>query len=286
VMALRVEGMHSDTIQEKKAKENVKSCLRLYLGAKPKLSADFLTALQSLAGWLRDDAVTHSHVQSILNRRIAARFPTAILLLDGYMYIIIIGCFSFASRSHIQYRFGAEELPYNTSEVIFICVVGATYFLIREIVQVMSMLSLGTFRSWFTHYENWLGITVISLIYYYCAAMERRGRELDRLTMFGTPDYGSEDDQAFRTGVAFTVGALWLSVVNFLKSTMLEFSVFVETVLYVTKNLFVFMISLAVIVFAVAQMFLIVFRQTPVCSASCMQDYGDFPHCTFNKSLL
>jgi len=46
------------------------------------------------------------------------------------------------------------------------------------------------------------------------------------------------------------------------------------------------MISLAVILIAFAQMFLIVFRKTPVCSESCIIDYGGFPHCSFNKSIL
>lgn len=68
---------------------------------------------------------------------------------------------------------------------------------------------------------------------------------------------------------------------------MLEFSVFHETVLCVTKNLFIFMISLAVILIAFAQMFLIVFRKTPVCSDTCLSnDESVFPHCSFNKSFL
>jgi hypothetical protein len=116
--------------------------------------------------------------------------------------------------------------------------------------------------------------------------MARREKELRGMIAFGTPDFGSHGDESFRTGVAFTIGALWLIVINFLKSTMLEFSVFYETVLSVSKNLFIFMISLAVILIAFAQMFLIVFRKTPVCSESCISDYGGFPHCSFDKSIL
>lgn len=67
---------------------------------------------------------------------------------------------------------------------------------------------------------------------------------------------------------------------------MLEFSVFHETVLYVTKNLFIFMISLAMILIAFAQMFLIVFRKTPVCSETCLSENESFPHCSFNRSFL
>jgi len=286
LLSLRAEGMHSETAGEKKVQENVIACLNMYLDAGPKLSADILTALQSLPGWLRDNAVTHPHVQKILNNRITDRFPTAILLLDGYLYLLLVVCFSYASKSHVKFRFGAEDLPYYVDGAITACFLGITYFLLREIVQVMSMISLNTFRSWFLRFENWLDIIMISLIYFYCGSMDRRGKELNRMIDLGTADFGSPDDESFRTGVAFTIGALWLSVVNFLKSTMLEFSVFYETMLYVSKNLFIFMISLAVILIAFAQMFLIVFRKTPVCSESCISEYGGFPHCSFNRSIL
>ena len=214
LMALRVEGMDGDTVFEKKSQENVKACLKIYLDSKPTLSADFLTALQSLPGWLRDDAVTHSHVQKILNQRIAGRFPTFILLLDGYLYILIIACFSYATRSHIHFRFGAGDLPFNIGSTIGACIFGATYFLIREMVKVASMISLNTIRSWFVSFESWMNIIVISLIYYYSGAMQRRERELDTLS---ATDFPSQEDFNFRTGAAFTLGTLWLSVINFLK---------------------------------------------------------------------
>ena len=286
LMSLRAEGVNAELKGGKKAQENVIACLKLYLDAGPKLSADILTALQTLPGWLRDNAVTHPHVQKILNKRIAERFPTFALLLDGYFYILIIVCFSFASRSHIHFRFSGEDLPYYADGALLACFFGATYFLIRAVIQVVSMISLSTFRSWFLHFGNWLDIIVISLVYHYCVSMARREKELRGMIAFGTPDFGSHGDESFRTGVAFTIGALWLIVINFLKSTMLEFSVFYETVLSVSKNLFIFMISLAVILIAFAQMFLIVFRKTPVCSESCISDYGGFPHCSFDKSIL
>ena len=217
LMSMRVEGMNGDTVHEKKSQENIRLCLKLYLDAKPTLSADFLTALQSLPGWLRDNAVTHSHVQNILNQRIAGRFPTFILLLDGYLYVLIIACFSHATKSHIDFRFGAKDLPQNINSTTGAAIFGATYFLIRETVKVASMISLNTLRSWFVRFESWLNIVVISLIYHYAGAMQRRKQELDTLSALGTPDFGSEEDLSFRSGVAFTLGALWLSVINFVK---------------------------------------------------------------------
>ena len=97
LMSLRVESIRKDSIQDKQSQENISKCLRIYLDAKPHASPDFLTSLQSLPEWLRRDGVTNSYVQSILNQKISNRFPTAILLLDGYLYILIIVCFSYAS---------------------------------------------------------------------------------------------------------------------------------------------------------------------------------------------
>lgn len=290
LMISQAEQMRADTFKEKKGRQNSIDCLKIYLNFRPSSSADFLTAIQASPQWLREVAVTHTHVQKILNKRTAACFPTAILLLDGYMYTVLIGCFSYAAYEHIAYRFGSiSNLPDGVATAIKFCYVGATYFLVREIAQVVSMINLNTIRSYILHFENWLDMTVIVLIYHYCSSMDRRSYELEYFTSSNIEaDYGSKDDMHFRTGVAVTVGALWFSIINFLKSTMLEFSVFYETVLYVTKNLFIFIISLAVILISFAQMFFIVYRQTPVCNASCAAaDNGfGFPHCTFNKSFL
>jgi len=281
LMSTRVETMKEDADKDRHARENVIACLSRYLDAEPKTSADFLTALQSLPAWLRDEAVTHPHIQQALAQKISRQFPTSILFLDCYLYILNIWCFSFASNAHIDYRFGAEDLPNNLGTAITLCYLGVTYFLIRGFVTLLSMISLNTFRSWFTNYENWINILMISLVYHYCGAMQSRENEIADLA-----NYATDDDLSFRTGVAFTLGVLWLSVTTFLKSTMLEFSVFFESVLYVTKKLFIFMVSLLVILVNFSLMFLIVFRRTPVCSQECMSDFGVFPHCDFNKSLL
>lgn len=288
LMISQAEQMRADTIKGKKGRQNTIDCLKIYLNSRPSSSADFLTAIQACPQWLRKVAVTHTHVQKILNKRTAACFPTAILLLDGYMYTVLIGCFSYAAYEHIAYRFGSiSTLPDGVATAIKFCYVGATYFLVREIAQVVSMINLNTIRSYILQFENWLDMTVIVLIYHYCSSMVRRSNDFEYFSSSNIqPDYGSEDDMHFRTGVAVTVGALWFSIINFLKSTMLEFSVFYETVLYVTKNLFIFIISLAVILISFAQMFFIVYRQTPVCNASCAAADNGFPHCTFNKSFL
>ena len=49
--------------------KNTTDCLELYLNARPKASADFLTAIQTLPEWLRDIAVISDHIQNILNQK-------------------------------------------------------------------------------------------------------------------------------------------------------------------------------------------------------------------------
>jgi hypothetical protein len=270
LLASRAAKLSMDDLDESIAeRNNVAKCLVLYLNTRPKSSADFLAALQSLPVWLRDDAVTHFYMQEILNKKIAKRFPTSILLLDGYIYIITIVCFHIASRAHIDHKFGEEDLPIYTKDLLAICLVGVTYFLLRVLTQVISMISLGTLRSWLLQATNWLDIAVVALIYHYC-----------RMMMNGFVD------EMFREGVAFTIAALWVAVINFLKSIMLEFSVFFETVLYVTKHLFIFMLALGVILISYAEMFFILYRGTTVCNSDCKTNFGSFPHCTFGDSLL
>ena len=151
------------------------NCLKLYLNTKPTSSANFLTTLQSFPPWLRDEAVLHPYVKSILNRKISNRFPTSILLLDGYFYIAIVICFSRAVQSHLKFSFGLEEeIPDNVSNFVAICFAGAIYFISREVSQIISTISLGTFRAWILNADNWLDVGVVSLLFYYCLNMKGR----------------------------------------------------------------------------------------------------------------
>jgi ankyrin repeat protein len=243
VLGIRASSMefNGSIGEEKDSQRNTTKCLKIYLDAKPKKSADFITTLQSLPQWVHDDAVVHPHVKAILNRKISNRFPTSILILDGYFYMLIIGCFSIATQAHIKYCFQEEtNLPPNMDLIITLCFIGATYFFQREVAQIISTISLGTFRSWIFNAENWLDLVAVVLLYYYCLAMRQREKELEIIQ-----DFGSEDDRQFRVGAAITFGVLWAATVSYLKSTLLEFSLFFETVLYVTRKIFVYLIVLA-----------------------------------------
>ena len=67
-------------------------------------------------------------------------------------------------------------------------------------------------------------------------------------------------NEAFRDGAAITKGILWMSVISFLKSTQVEFSVFVSGVIYVVQRLSAFLLALGVILLMFAQMASDLFR--------------------------
>ena len=92
---------------------------------------------------------------------------------------------------------------------------GGSYFTVRELLQIISLWSLGNLNSYFWDSTNWLDVSLIVLIFYYGILMAT-----------GSPGFG---DESFRTGVAFTKGILWIAFISFLKSTLVDFAVFVGT---------------------------------------------------------
>jgi len=282
LLALGLKGFKAD---EPEQRNNVAECLKMYLAAEPTASADFLTALQDLPDWLQDVAVVSSHVRSILNNKIVQRFPTAVLMLDGYFLILIIVFFEIATRACIDDRADIESQERMKVDVLsppidfvplIILFISGTYFLLRELVQIISLWSLGSVSSWFYDPTNWLDMSVIVLVYYYSIVMT-------------SYDLGSDDLDVFRSGAAFTKGILWCAVIYFLKSTLVDFAVFVGGVFYVLQRLIAFLLAVGVILLAFAQMFFIVYVDSDICTNS-TDPYStnpcDFPHCTFPRSLL
>ena len=94
-------------------------------------------------------------------------------------------------------------------------------------------------------------------------------------------------NDAFRSGTAITKGIMWMSVIKFLRSAQVEFSVFVSGVFYVVQRLAAFLLALSVILLMFSQMFFIIYAETDECL--CNSEYPDaspFPHCDFKWSLL
>ena len=277
LLALGLKGGHlnrgGNSMMEQQKRNNVSECLSMYLAAEPKADADFLTAIQDLPDWLQDTAVVSKHVRNVLNEKIVKRFPTSILMLDGIFLVMLIFCFGFATRNHINIRFDPENYVMNTSGSLFVVFLGATYFLMREVVQFVSLMSLGKLHNWYTDPANYLDLSVITLVFYY------------GVTMLSD---GGMSDVSFRSGAAFTQGALWAAIIVYLKSTLVDFAVFVGGVMYVVQRLVAFLIAMGVILLAFAQMFYFIYLDTEICAASTDPEMDSclFPHCTFEGSLL
>jgi ankyrin repeat protein len=267
LLALGLRGYRSE---EPSKRNNVADCLTMYLDAEPVAAADFLTTIQQLPDWLQDRAVVTQHVRNVLNEKIVRPLPASILILDGYILIMIILCFGISTNEHLNSRFDVKDTDKSGLAIVFLFV-GASYFLLRELVQLFSLIQLGSFSSWWLDAQNWLDVAVIFLVSYYAVLMLEEGSGID--------------NNKFRSGVAFTQGILYLDVIVYLKSTYVDFAVFVGGVLHVVQRLSAFLIAVAVILLAFAQMFYFIYVDTILCA-----DPGDpecdFPHCNFEFSLL
>lgn len=302
LLNLGLRGVDLDSDQEKLG--NVSECLRIYLAAKPRASADFLAEIQNLPEELQDVAVVSPHVRTILNTKIVRRFPTSVVMLDLYMYILLIFAFEVASTYHIEVRFRniptsetPEEIEPEDALQLFCrfgLFVGSGYFLLRELTQLASLVGLGLgLGSWIYDTTNWLDVMVISMVGTFAALMSDPNEieaALDRDGPWGI------HAKSFRAGCAFTKMVLWVAVVYFLKSLSINFAVFLDGVVYVVKRLVAFLMAVACILVAFALMFAILYQEEELCDTDLAAlinsssenpcDKPVFPHCKIDLSLL
>lgn len=283
-------GLKGLNLEEPEKMYNVAECLKLYLASEPYASPDFLAALQDLPDWLQDVAVVSPHVRTILNEKIIQRFPTSILMLDGIMLMAMIVCFELATTRFIDDHVGPGGESLVGPLILLYTAVG--YFFFREFIQIVASLTLGAFSSWLYDTTNWLDVLVIVMAGYYTVIMTL-GTPV--MTDYDGNDFYGDEYDAFRTGTALTKGVLWTAVIYFLKSTRVDFAVFLNGVFYVVKRLVAFLLAVLVILICFAQMFWIVYMERPVCTYTC--PIGDevcpeafdeciFPHCDFGDSFL
>lgn len=276
LLALALKGYRS---VEHERRANVSECLSMYLAAEPHAAADFLTAIQDLPDWLQDTAVVSKHVRNILNEKIVQRFPTSMMMGDGIALAVLVVSFALATSHHINLRFDPENLTeyreMNTGAHLVLILLGSFYFFCRELVQVGSLMSLGSLSSWWTDPANYLDMAVITFCSCYGILMLAN-------------DNTSVSNELFRAGAVLTQGILWVAIIVFLKSTLVDFAVFVGGVFYVVRRLVAFMIAVSAILFAFAEMFYFVYFRTDICilEEGEVASECDFPHCRFEYSLL
>jgi hypothetical protein len=255
-LPLRVLAEYAGTIKTDQAdheekRDSVRRCLEHLLNAKPDPTADFLTSLQSLPEWLQEKAVVMPVVQHLLNEKISQRFPTAVLMLDFYILTISIVFYSLNVVDSLAKRSNNDpnDDAIATSQLVPLYI-GACYFALREIVQVISLISLKSFHIWLHDPSNYLNVVFVFLILFWSLRM----------------NYGVGDADAFRIGATLSVTIIWIKFLAYLRNMLIDFAVFVGGVFYVVRRLAAFLTALGVILIAFAQMFFTIFQQTPYCT--------------------
>jgi hypothetical protein len=291
--AIGAEERQELTTDERRA--NCQKCLSLYLGARPRAEGHLLMGLQGLPDWLRDYAVLSPVVQRILNVKIAMRFPTAVTLMDFFFYVIVIIFFQFAVVRSLKDR--KDNTTSDTKELNIYYLIplfmASVYFFIREIVQMLSLATMGQFKAWASSFENWLDTFYSFLVMFWSIVMA-----LEALP-----------DEVFQPAAALSIAVFWVMILNFLQGIIVGFAVFVRGVLYVTKRLAAFLVSLVIILLAFAQIFLTLYKETGQCtdlvtfkgfplntttfdtmnntsSTESCEPIVDFPYCSFPHAII
>lgn len=252
VLAQYAQMVRSETEDREEKRESVLRCLEHLLNADPEPTADFFTALQSLPEWLSQRAVVMSVVQKLLNEKISQRFPTAILLLDFVFLALTIGFYSHNVVDSLDKRFNDDDDSNDAIDIaqLIPLYLGAGYFAFREIIQIISLLSLKVFKLWLYDPSNYLNVVYCAVVLSWTIIMQT----------------GNGNRDTFRVGSAISTIVLWVKLLAYLRNILLDFAVFMRGVFYVIRRLLAFLVSLGIILFAFAQMFHTVFQQTEECT--------------------
>ncbi|GAX19398.1 hypothetical protein FisN_4Lh378 [Fistulifera solaris] len=261
-LPLRVLAEYASTVRTEDDKreekqESVFRCLEHLLNANPEPSADFLTALQSLPVWLSEKAVVMPIVQNLLNEKISQRFPTAVLMLDFYVLVMIIVFYFRSVEKSIKLRFNDDPNDDALGLIELLPLyIGGSYFTLREIVQVISLMSLKSLNLYLYDSSNSVNLSLVFLVFFWIIRMNT----------------GTGDRDYFRVAAAVSASIMWLKLLSYLRNMMIDFAVFVGGVFYVVRRLVAFLTALIVILIAFAQMFHTTFQQTPYCLMRPEQD--------------
>jgi len=263
--------------QNEIGREAVTECLLIYLESEPLPTTKFVTTLQKLPQWLKDTAVMNTYVKTVMNKKISQRIPTMFLLLDGMFAFT-----SFAAFASIGWGFDildAQNCTMLQNDVdqksfCYFLYIGAAYFLFHELLQMLSLYSLGTLRTWLTNGENWIDVLLISLLFATARIMSMT-------------DAKSEDEKCplprkeVKIIYVLLISSMAIKIFFYLKSFREKFAVFVNGVIYVVQRLFIFGFALFCVLLAFSEIFFLLYHKSEKC-----QEDPEFAHCDQFRSLL
>jgi hypothetical protein len=243
--------------------------LQLYLQLKPKANNKFYILLQRL----RDDdlkkAVLDSYVQDKIQEAVKKRLPTLILMLDFDFILAVLICFGIAVSCYNDYLYGDYNayscqtlscIYPHLNTILGVVIFGGVYFLIREVMQILSLVSIGHFWTWLSDPSNFVDVICIVIMLVWPMLMITEAVERESSAAI---------KEAFRSSSTLAAGFLFLLVFSLLKRIFFNFAVFVRGFIIVFYNLSSFLVVLVIIITAFALMFYSMLSGSIECGAFC-----------------
>jgi len=211
---------------------------------------------------LKDEAIVRPEVQQMLNKSASERLHTAIMLMDFFIYLMINVFYIINLRSYLKFLTD-EPSEANVNWMCLPLYVGAVYFLLREMIQVLSMLRQDKFHEWWTDLENIFDVSFFLLVVIWAVIMNQeffKQKDLKNIRMLAT-----------MTAFVFHIKFLF-----FFRSIFMSFAVFIEGFIQVTKKLGMFMVVLLIILIGFMQAFYTLFNKTKYCDEESDTDINQF----------
>lgn len=225
---------------ETEARRRCEDIVDIFLDARPRGTSSFLTHVARMPCWLQDRALRHSHLRRVLNRRIARRFTTYLLMTDFLAQSVVIATYSQAIQYAVMRRERRNVVDTGDDFYYRAClevlIVANAYLVVREVTQFLSHSS----KSWLSDGWNWLDVAQIALLGYSIKIMW----PLEPIV-----------DLADRFALVITCGVVWVMMLSFLKSTYVPFAVFVTGLLHTTVVLLPFITTTLFLLGAFSFMF-------------------------------
>jgi len=263
-LGVRAKGLDLENVEGRK---NILRCLSIYLNGALESKTELFHALQSLPDWMKDEAIVRPEVQQMLNKSASERLHTAILLMDFWIYLMI-NVF-YITNLKVYIKFLTDDSKASVNWMCLPLYVGSIYFVLRELIQIFSMLRHNKFHEWWTDLDNIFDVLFFLLVVTWAYIMNRE--------LFKHKDLENVQDlENVRMLAALTAFIFHLKFLFFFRSIFMSFAVFIEGFIQVTKKLGMFMVVLLIILIGFMQAFYTLFNGTKYCDGESDADINQF----------
>lgn len=205
-----LKKVHSlDQVNRSLAREHCKKILQIYFDSRPSGHSDILNELYNFPSWLHNYALEHPHVQRILNYRMAQKPVTFLLMMNYFIQLIIIVCYTDVMSQALW-----KSNP-QIANILFLSI-GTLLLIIQTLVRVSSSFRFRPF-----YMDLWELLDILQIIFLIISV-----DLLQKRTFVNISNTNS--------GVlSFTAGLVWFILISLLRKTYLPFTLFVRGVVHV-----------------------------------------------------